>query len=115
MIVNSTREGTYDKIPEPLRKRLLRNAQELEALVTSENTYPGLDRDAVRKTYVPTLMLSGENSQPSQKAIDELERLLPEKGRQRVVIRGADHGMWFQQPETCRKSVFEFIRAHSGH
>jgi pimeloyl-ACP methyl ester carboxylesterase len=43
--------------------------------------------------------------------IDEnLERLLPEKGRQRVIIRGADHGMWFQQPEACRKEVVDFLR-----
>ena len=40
----------------------------------------------------------------------ELERLLPEKARQRVIIRDADHGMWFQQPEGCRKAVLEFLR-----
>jgi non-heme chloroperoxidase len=110
-IVNSTGEGTYDKIPEAFRKKLLRNAQELEALVTSEDMYPALDPDAVRKITVPTLLLSGEKSQPSQKSIDEeLERLLPEKGRQRVTIRDADHGMWFQQPDACRKAVLEFLR-----
>jgi pimeloyl-ACP methyl ester carboxylesterase len=109
-IVNSSRQGAYDKIPEPFRKLLLRNARELEALVTSENMYPGLDRDAVRKIAVPTLLLSGENSPRSQKLVDEqLERLLPEKGRQRVIIHGADHGMWFQQPEACRKAVVDFL------
>jgi pimeloyl-ACP methyl ester carboxylesterase len=73
--------------------------------------YPGLDRDAVRKIAAPTLLLSGENSPPAQKRIDdELERLLPEKGRRRVTIRGADHGMWFQQPAACRQAVLEFLR-----
>jgi pimeloyl-ACP methyl ester carboxylesterase len=110
-IVNSSREGTYDKIPEPFRKRLQRNARELEALVTSDNMYPGLDRDAVRRIAAPTLLLSGEKSQPSQQSIDdELERLLPEKGRQRIIIRDADHGMWFQQPAACRNAVLEFLR-----
>ena len=110
-IIDSSREGAYDKIPEPFRKRLLRNAPELEALVTSDDLYPGLDRDAVRKIAVPTLLLSGEKSPASLKRTDdELERLLPEKGRQRVVIRAADHGMWFQQPEACRKAVLEFLR-----
>src|SRR5262245_55797719 len=109
-IVNSSREGTYDKIPEPFRKRLQRNAQELEALVTSDNMYPGLDRTAVRNIAVPVLLLSGEKSPSSHKLIDEaLERLLPEKGRQRVIIRNADHGMWFQQPEACRKAVLGFL------
>src|SRR5262249_7825485 len=109
-IVNSSQEGRYDKIPEPFRKLLLRNAMELEALVISDNMYPGLEREAVRKITAPTLLLSGEKSPASHKSVDqELERLLPEKGRQRIIIR-ADHGMWFQQPEACRKAVLEFLR-----
>jgi pimeloyl-ACP methyl ester carboxylesterase len=110
-IVNSSQEGRYDKIPEPFRKLLLRNAKELEALVTSDNVYPALERDAVRKIAAPTLLLSGEKSSASQKSVDEeLERLLPEKLQQRVIIRDADHGMWFQRPEACRKAVLEFLR-----
>jgi len=110
IIVNSSEEGRYDKIPAPFRNLLLRNAQELEALVTSDNMYPALERDAVRKIVVPTLLLSGEKSPASHKAVDEeLERLFPEKGRQRVIIPNADHGMWFQQPETCRKAVLQFL------
>lgn len=110
IIVDSSRAGTYDKIPERFRQRLLRNARELEALVTSEEMYPALDRDAVRKIAVPTLLLSGEKSPASHRSVgEELERLLPEKGRQRLIIRDADHGMWFQQPEACRKAVLEFL------
>src|SRR5262249_58417344 len=41
-IVDSSRQGSFDKIPQALRKRLLRNANELEALVTSEDMYPPL-------------------------------------------------------------------------
>jgi pimeloyl-ACP methyl ester carboxylesterase len=110
-VVNSSREGAYDKLPEPVRKLVLRNARELEALVTSDAMYPALDRDAIRKLAVPTLLLSGEKSAPSHKLTDaELERLLPEKGRRRVIIRDADHGMWFQQPAACRTAVFEFLK-----
>jgi pimeloyl-ACP methyl ester carboxylesterase len=110
-IVNSSREGTYEKMPEPFRKLVLRNARELEALVTSEDMYPPVDRDAVRKIVAPTLLLSGGKSPPSQKSIDdELERLLPERTRQRVVIPDADHGMWFQQPQACRQAVLDFLR-----
>jgi pimeloyl-ACP methyl ester carboxylesterase len=110
-IVNSSREGAYEQVPEPYRKRLLRNARELQALVTSDDMYPGLDRNAVRKIALPTLLLSGERSSASQKLVDdELERLLPETSRQRVVIRDADHGMWFQQPEACLKATLDFLR-----
>jgi pimeloyl-ACP methyl ester carboxylesterase len=110
-IVDSSRAGSYDKMPDPFRKRLLRNASEVEALVKSNNTYPPLDRHSVQRITMPTLLLSGEKSPTSFKSIDaELERLLPEKSRQRVIIRDADHGMWFQQPEACRKAVLEFLR-----
>ena len=110
-IVNSSQEGRYDRIPEAFRKLLLRNAKELEALVSSDNMYPALERDAVRKIAAPTLLLSGEKSPATQKSVDEeLERLLPEKLRQRVIIHDADHGMWFQRPEACRKAVLEFLR-----
>jgi pimeloyl-ACP methyl ester carboxylesterase len=79
--------------------------------VTSDNMYPGLDRDAVRKIEVPTLLLSGGKSPASHKSVDEeLERLLPESSRQRLIIRDVDHGMWFQQPEACRKATLEFLR-----
>jgi pimeloyl-ACP methyl ester carboxylesterase len=110
-IVDSARAGTFDKIPEPFRKRLLRNAAELEALVSSDNMYPAIDRDDIRKIAVPTLVLSGEKSQPTQRSIDEeLERLLPEKSRKRIVIRDADHGMWLERPDACRNAVLEFLR-----
>jgi pimeloyl-ACP methyl ester carboxylesterase len=110
-VVDSAREGAYDSIPEPFRAMLLRNAGELRALVTSDQMYPPLDRDAVRKIAVPTLLLSGEKSIASHKATtEELGRLLPGKTRKHAVIPGADHGMWFQQPEACRDTVLEFLR-----
>ena len=111
VVVNSGHAGAYDKIPETFRALLLRNSRELEALVTSDDMYPPLDGEDVRKITAPTLLLSGANSAPSQKAIDaELERLLPEKTRRHVLIQGADHGMWFQQPAVCRQAVLEFIK-----
>jgi pimeloyl-ACP methyl ester carboxylesterase len=110
-VVNFSRPGAYDQIPKPFRGLVLRNARELQALVTSAEMYPALDRDAVRKIAVSTLLLSGEKSSRSQKRIDDaLERLLPRKRRQHIIIRGADHGMWFQQPGECRKAVLAFLR-----
>ena len=76
--------GTYEKIPKFLRKVMLQNALEMEACVTSGVLFPGLDRDGARKIEVPILFLSGEKSLPLFRKIEEeLERLLPQKGRQR--------------------------------
>jgi pimeloyl-ACP methyl ester carboxylesterase len=112
-MVNSSRAGAYEKMPEPFRRLVLRNAPELKALVSSDNMYPPIEREAVRKIVMPTLLLCGERSPRSQKLIDdELEGLLPEKSRQHVIIRGADHGMWFQQAQACARTVLQFLRSH---
>jgi len=111
-VVDSSEAGKYERIPKPFQQLLLRNAAELKALVTSPEMYPPLDRDAVRKIRIPTLLLSGERSLSSlTSASKELKRLLPEMKCQHVVIPGTDHGMWFEQPEACRQAVLEFIGA----
>jgi pimeloyl-ACP methyl ester carboxylesterase len=103
--------GSYDKIPEAARREMLRNARELEAAAASDDLFPGLDRQAVRKLDVPTLLVSGEQSFPFLKNSDqELERLLPEKRRQRVIIADTGHWMLFQKPDECRKAILEFLR-----
>jgi pimeloyl-ACP methyl ester carboxylesterase len=110
--------GSSDKkpkeMPDFVRKMMLRNAQELEADAASDDMFPGLDRDAVKKISAPTLLLSGENTFPFLKKSDEeLEKLLPEKGRRRVIIRDADHGMLFQRFDESRKAMLEFLRDSS--
>jgi pimeloyl-ACP methyl ester carboxylesterase len=103
--------GSYDTIPEFVRKQATRNARELEAFAASEDIFPGVDREAVRKLAGPTLLLSGEKTFPFLKESDEeLERLLPEKGRRRVIIRDADHVMLFQKFDESRKAILEFLR-----
>jgi hypothetical protein len=58
----------------------------------------------------PALLLSGEKSYPFLGLVDEeLERLLP-AGR-RIVLCGATHRMWYEQPAACRQAVLDFLRA----
>ena len=112
-IVDAGQEGKYDRIPPALKSLLIRNAAELKALVTSSEMYPPVKRSALQKLAIPTLLLSGENSTPALKTSDaELERLLPEKHRKRVIIQGADHGLWFQQPDACRNATLDFLKAN---
>ena len=103
-------KAKFDKFPEVAKKYILRNARQLEAMVNGD-CFPEIDRDAIRKIAAPTLLMSGEKSPPFFKPIDkELMRLLPEKGRQQVTIRGADHGMFRSHAEQCRKAILEFLR-----
>ena len=111
------RDGGKVKIkefPEVLRTRLMRNAGEIEALVKGE-MFPELDREALKKLVVPTLLVFGEKSPPVFTGIrEELMRVLPEKYRKLVIIRGASHGLRWTHAEQYRKQVLEFLRQQSA-
>jgi pimeloyl-ACP methyl ester carboxylesterase len=61
---------------------------------------------------VPTLLLCGEKTLKIHKVVnDELEHLLKgNKSAKRITIPRATHEMWSEQPEACRKAVFEFLK-----
>ncbi|MEM7146846.1 MAG: alpha/beta hydrolase [Verrucomicrobiota bacterium] len=102
---------SFDRLPEFVKARCRRNINEMRALVTSKDTYPDVDRDRIRKFSVPTLILSGSESEAVAKYTDvELERLIPKESRKRVVLQAATHIMWVEQPVAARNAVLGFIR-----
>jgi len=103
----------WDKMPAATRQDALNHAHEWDVMMTTGSLFPELDADAVRHITTPALLLSGENSYGFLKLIDEeLERLLPHS--RRVILRGATHRMWHEQPEVCRKAVLDFWRDQPG-
>ena len=104
-------EGTYERLPKFVKVKCRQNITELKAIVSSNDPYPAVDREQVRRLTVPTLILSGSRSVATAKLTDpELERLLPPRSQKRVVLQGATHIMWVEQPVQCRNAVLEFIR-----
>ncbi len=104
-------KASFDRLPKFVKDRCWRNIKEMKAIVSSKNIYPNVERDRVRSMGVPTLILSGSESHAVAKFTDsELERLIPENSRKRVVLRGATHIMWVEQPVQSRNAVLEFIR-----
>jgi pimeloyl-ACP methyl ester carboxylesterase len=100
----------WDKMPPPARQETLSNVHEWEVMMTTGELFPELDPEAVRKIRMPLLLLSGEKSYGFLGLIDkELQHLLP-AGR-RIVLPGASHRMWFEQPEVCRQAVLDFWNA----
>jgi non-heme chloroperoxidase len=100
----------WDRMPEAARRETLANAHEWEVMMTTGELFPDLDPQAVRAIRAPALLLSGEKSYPFLGLVDEeLERLLP--AARRIVLRGASHRMWFEQPAACRQAVLDFWRA----
>jgi non-heme chloroperoxidase len=99
----------WDKMPPAARPETLEGAHEWDVMLTTGTLFPELPPEAVRKIRTPALLLSGERSYPFLGLIDEeLARLLP-AGR-RIVLPGASHRMWYEQPEVCRQDVLDFWR-----
>jgi pimeloyl-ACP methyl ester carboxylesterase len=100
----------WNKMPATARADTLRNAHEWDLMLTTGRLFPELPPDAVRRITAPALLLSGDRSYPFLHLIDEdLLRLLPHA--RQVVITGAGHQMWLQQPDVCRNAVLDFWRA----
>jgi pimeloyl-ACP methyl ester carboxylesterase len=101
----------WDNMPDAARQDTLKNVREWDVMMTTGELFPNLDPRAVRNIHAPVLLLSGEKSYPFLKLIDEeLERLLPD--HRRLIIRGATHQMWFEQPEACRSAALDFLRGN---
>lgn len=99
----------WEKMPEDAHQDMLDHAHEWDVMMTTGELFPVLEPQAVRKITAPVLLLSGEKSYRFLGLIDEeLTRLLPHA--RQIILRGATHRMWFEQPEACRSAVLEFFR-----
>lgn len=112
--------NAWEKMPEEARQDILNHAREWDVMMTTGELFPVIEPQAVRAITAPVLLLSGEKSYSFLGLIDEeLTRLLPHA--RQIILRGATHRMWFEQPEICRNDVLEFLRepakgnAHSLH
>ncbi len=98
------------ELPEDVRKVVMRNAGEIEALVKGD-FLPEMDREAVKKIEAPVLLMFGEKSPPVAQSIEkELTRALPEKNRKLVIFRGGDHGFLRTHYKEFQKEVLEFLK-----
>ena len=100
-----------DALPAETRRFIMENSLEWQALTTSSDAFPMLERGTVKAIKVPILLMSGQNTMQINKLINaELQRLLPKA--ETVVIRGATHEMWAEQPDVCRARVASFLAKH---
>jgi pimeloyl-ACP methyl ester carboxylesterase len=99
--------NAWEKMPEAARQDILSHAGEWDVMMTNGELFPLIQPQGIRKITAPALLLSGEKSYGFLGLIDEeLTRLLPHA--RRIILRGATHRMWFEQPEACRNAVLEF-------
>jgi non-heme chloroperoxidase len=101
----------FDALPAETRAFIMQNALEWQALTTSSDAFPMIDRAAVKAIKVPILLMSGQNTMLVNKRIEtELERLLP--NAETALIRDATHEMWAEQSDACRARVTSFFAKH---
>lgn len=106
--------GALDTFPPARRHRVMRGARDWAAQTMSDAPFPELSPQAARAIAAPVLLLSGERTLPIHAMVDaQLERLLPDV--RRVIIPGASHDMWADEPERCRVEALAFLaRVESG-
>ncbi|MDF1503560.1 alpha/beta hydrolase [Roseisolibacter sp. H3M3-2] len=101
--------GTFDGLHARARGRVLENARDWEAHVRSEEPFPALSRERLAALRIPVLMLTGTRTTPLHRVVDDaLADVLPDV--RRVVVEGATHDLWADEPEGCREAVLGFLR-----
>ncbi len=100
--------GRYDRLPAPVRARILEDSRDLEAQALSVAPFPELGRDAIRALPMRVLMLSGALTRPTHALVDaELETVL--SLGERVIVPAAGHDVWVEQPAFCRDATLAFL------
>ncbi|MGQ2182044.1 alpha/beta fold hydrolase (plasmid) [Bradyrhizobium barranii] len=104
-------EGSYEKLPPPVLKRLMDNAQGLKGETSSRNLFPPTTCEDVQKVKAPTLVIDGELSPKRFHVInDMLEHCLPSV--ERATIPAASHQMEVENPQAFNERVLAFIAKH---
>jgi non-heme chloroperoxidase len=104
-------EGSYEKLPPSVLKRLMDNAQELKGEASSRDLFPPTTCEDVQKVKAPTLLLDGERSPKMFRLInDRLEHCLP--SAERAMIPAASHQMEVENPQAFNERVLALIATH---
>ena len=104
-------EGSYEKLPPPVRTRVMDNVQELKGETSSQDLYPPTTCEDVQKVKVPTLLVDGELSPKMFHVIDDmLQHCLPSV--ERATIPAASHQMEVENPQAFNETVLAFIAKH---
>lgn len=104
-------DGSYEKIPPPVLKRVMDNVQELKGEAASRDLFPPTTCEDVQKVKAPTLLVDGELSPKVFHLVDDmLERCL--LSVERATIPAASHQMEVENPQAFNDTVLAFIAKH---
>jgi non-heme chloroperoxidase len=103
--------GTWDSFSAADKAATLKDAHEWDVIFAGGELFPEIKPAEVARISAPVLMLSGAKSYPFLGLIDQaLYALLP--ASQHIIFPNADHQMWLEEPDACRRAVFGLIGGH---
>lgn len=104
--------GKFDRLPPEARAVAMQNSRFFKAATSSADPFPAVSKDKVRRLDMPVLIVTGENTIPLHKFVnEELARLLPKA--ERVTIPQAGHGSARENPQGFNAAVAKFLENHS--
>ncbi len=105
-------KGSYDKLPEERKQRVLDNLSNVKAELLGPGFVP-LEKDKIRQIKTPALLVRGWNTIPLfGHMIDQLHTLLPQT--KHAAIPRATHAPHEDNGEAFNKVVLEFLGKQSG-
>jgi pimeloyl-ACP methyl ester carboxylesterase len=103
-------QGDYERLPEPVQKRMLDNQRSLQAETTSPGYYAEITPQQVERLTVPLLLLKGEQSpQMFHLIVDRLASYA--RNAHHAIIPKASHSMASGNPQAYNQIVMEFLEA----
>lgn len=100
--------GRFDSLSPEGRAIAMRNSRFFKAATLSSDPFPHLSKDKVKALSIPVLIVTGENTIPLHRFVnEELARLLPKADR--VTIPKAGHGSPRENPEAFNEAVISFL------
>ena len=101
----------FSKASKKQQNLMTDNITELKGMVFSENPFPVLDCEDLKKLKTPVLLIKGDRSPKILTAIiDELAKCI-EKNELKV-LSNSSHGLEFENPKEFNKIVLQFIGNH---
>ena len=104
-------DGAFEKASEAQRQYWIDNLREWQATTTSQDPFPMLRREDVKKISAPVLSLSGTRTMPILAFVDSVLQPLWQH-QERVILQNATHDMWGEQPDVCRRVTLAFLARH---
>ncbi len=101
-------EGIFDRLPEPVRARMMQNAPSLQAETASQHYFTEITPQQLEELRINALFLKGEHSPKMfHLIIDQLAQYVP--GARQATIPDAGHSMPSNNPPAYNQAVLDFL------